>query len=272
MVIVLVGPKKQRFEIHKGLVCSRSDFFKAAFTGAFKEANDGTLTLPEHDPATFKYFVSWLYTGSLRGFYNSESINPTLKELTKNVRSEMRHQALSHADELPLTNPHRKLWENANYRDVPFALLIALYILADALLIPHLKDASITALIEVYGIGSADKLGRKMYWVAQDYKRGLREGLDMAWESLPQESKLCQVIVHLFCDSSAGIGNERDGGNLPLGFVTAMGNIFADRWLNNLPATDWTKTGAICSYHEHEGASCDLTEKYLEDRKAMAHD
>lgn len=68
MVVVLVGPGKQRFEIHKGLICSRSDFFKAALTGNFKEA-DGTIALPDHDPATFKYFVYWLYTGCLRGFY-----------------------------------------------------------------------------------------------------------------------------------------------------------------------------------------------------------
>ncbi|KAF6241679.1 hypothetical protein HO173_000390 [Letharia columbiana] len=274
MVVVLVGPVKQRFEIHKRLICSRSDFFKAAFTGNFKEADDGTLTLPEEDPATFKYFVYWLYTGSLRGFHYSKSLNPSLKELTNKVRSEVISRKLLHAEWLPLTNPHRKLWEHANYRDLPFASLIALYILADALQVPRLKDAGITALVEVYGFSSTDKGHCKMYWAADgpDDVGGPMEGINMAWETLPKESNFCQLLLQLFCDNTDGIYDAGDGISYHAGFVLSMANLFAYRWVNDLPPTDWTKTGAICSFHEHEGASCDLTEDYLEDRKAMARE
>lgn len=271
MVVVLVGAVKQRFEVHKGLICSQSDFFKAAFMGNFQEA-DGTLTLPEQEPVTFKSFICWLYTDSLRGHY-SNSINPTLKELTEKVRSEVISRKLLHAEELPHSNRHRKLWEHANYRDLPFASLIALYILADALQVPRLKDAVITALVEVYGISSRVKMGSKMYWGVNrpGGMEGPREGFNIAWETLPEKSKLCQVLLRLFCDNTAGIDFDGKTCFHPR-FVVAMGNLFAERWLNDLPATDWTKTGAICSYHEHEGASCDLTEKYLEDRKAMARE
>ena len=272
MVIVLVGPEKKRFEIHQGLVCSRSEFFKAAFTGNFDEA-DGSLTLPEQDPATFKYFVHWLYTGNLRGFYYSESVNPPLKELTDLVREEVISRKLLHATELPLANEHRKLWEYANYRDLPFASLIAIYILADKIQVPRLNDASITALIEVYGISFTvlQAYDGKKIWSAalpEIPGDGLTEGLNTAWKTLPTKSHLCQVLLHLYCDNTTGIKPDSEGEFHP-GFLAAMGVIFAQRWRKNLPANDWTKPGAICSYHEHEGASCDLTEKYLEDRRAM---
>ena len=239
--------------------------------GNFKEAN-GTIRLPEQDPATFKYFVHWLYTGSLRGFYYSGSVNPTLKELTYKVRSEAISQKLLHADDLPVTNPHRKLWEYANYRDLPFNSLIALYLLADKLQVPRLKDASITALVEVYGISSADQWNFKMFWMedAPIEPKDEWKGINMAWETLPETSKLCQVLLHLFCDNTAGIDFEREREeDAHPDFVAATSRQFARRWLYNLPASDWTKPGAICSFHEHQGSSCDLTEKYLADLKAM---
>ena len=234
--------------------------------GNFKEAKN-TIRLPEQDPATFKYFVHWLYTGSLRGFYYTESVNPTLKELTDKVRSEVTSLKLLHPGDLLVTNPHRKLWEYANYRDLPFNSLIVLYLLADKLQVTRLKDASITALVEVYGISSAIR------WKEQeeDWK-----GINMAWETLPTTSNLCQVLLHLWCDNSAGLEDADEGEGEGEGvasphfeFVVALGNLFAKRWLDRLPLTDWTETGAICSYHEHEGASCGLTEKLLEGWKAI---
>lgn len=80
LVVVLVGPESQRFDLHKGLICARSDFFRAALNGHFKEA-EGKIELPEQDPETFKYFVNWLYTDRLRGFYYSDTVQPTLGEL-----------------------------------------------------------------------------------------------------------------------------------------------------------------------------------------------
>lgn len=274
MVVVLVGPEKQCFEIHKALICSRSDFFKAAFTGNFKEA-DGTLTLPEDDPATFKHFVHWIYTDSLRGLYYSETVNPTMKELTDKVRSEVISQNLLHVEELSHTNAHRKLWEHANYRDLPLDSLIAVYILADKLQVPRLKDAAITALVEVYGsINStnSDKVHRKEFWITHGpSKQDAEFGLRLACKTLPMESNLCQVLLHLYCDNTNGVSCPCEEEYIHLlAFGAAMSGLFANRWRKNLQATEWTQPGAICSYHEHEGASCDLSEKYLEDRKAMA--
>ena len=270
-MVVLVGSEKQRFDIHKGLICSRSEFFKAAFTGNFKEV-DGTIKLPEQDPAIFKYFVYWLYTGCLRGLYYPKSLSPRIADLKDLMREELRVQGIGSLDQLPADNPRRVLWERAQYHDLPFHYLIALYILADTLLVQGLQDAVITALIDVYGHNVPGKVGSKLYWkfIQPDHLNTPTRSINSAWETLPKGSNLCQLLVQLFCDSTVDI--ERYCVEEPLhpDFLVAVGAEFAERWLkNHQPSTRWTTTKAICSYHEHEGASCGPTEKYLEDRKAM---
>lgn len=148
IVTVFVGPEKECFGVHKTFVCGQSDFFKAALTGHFKEA-DGTIALPEQDPATFKYFVYWLYTGSLRGLYYPKSSSPTMATLRDLLRTKLIAQCIENPDQLQADNPRRILWEHAHYRDLPFHSLITLYIPADTLLVQSLKDPVITALIEV---------------------------------------------------------------------------------------------------------------------------
>lgn len=61
----MVGPKRVKFGVHKGILIRRSAFFRAALTGTFKEATEGTVTLQEDSPKVFEVFVSWLYTGKL---------------------------------------------------------------------------------------------------------------------------------------------------------------------------------------------------------------
>ncbi len=80
LVTVYVGEEEHPFHIHKELVCRASDFFKAACCGDFKEA-DGLVRLPEQDPKVFKYFIHWLYTGNLNGYFYPEAIKPTIQDL-----------------------------------------------------------------------------------------------------------------------------------------------------------------------------------------------
>ncbi len=65
VVFVDVGSEHQRYAIHKGLLCSRSGYFKAALTGNFREAEDQVVTLDDEDPETFRRFNAWLYTDVL---------------------------------------------------------------------------------------------------------------------------------------------------------------------------------------------------------------
>ena len=274
MVTVLVGPEKRRFDLHKGLITSRSDFFKAAFMGKFKEV-DGTLTLPEKDPATFKHFVYWLYTGTLKGLYYQRSIRPTLEDLTDDLRTEMGRCGVFSVHQLESINPLRNAWERAQYRDLPFTSLVALYILADVLLVQGLGDAVITGLIEVYSHDIPGKLGINPYWQLWKiddlgFLKKPTRGINMAWEALPKGSNLCRLLVRLFCDSSTEIGSFCDEEQFHPNFLIAVGEEFGRRWLDDNHTTQWT-TEFICSFHEHdEGDICALSKKYVEDKERLA--
>ena len=60
VVTLEVGRKRARFYVHKDCLCNASPFFKAAFTGGFKE-NSGTMELPDDKADTFEQLVQWVY-------------------------------------------------------------------------------------------------------------------------------------------------------------------------------------------------------------------
>lgn len=62
---VIVGPEKQRFGIHKEILCATSPFFKAALEGKFEESVRGEVILEDTSVETFGHFNEWLYTGKL---------------------------------------------------------------------------------------------------------------------------------------------------------------------------------------------------------------
>ncbi|KAG9831930.1 hypothetical protein KCU98_g13032, partial [Aureobasidium melanogenum] len=65
-VSIFVGPNKEKYTLHKGLLCIYSDFFRAAFEGSFKEAHENKIELPDVLVDVFEAFQVWLYSRSLR--------------------------------------------------------------------------------------------------------------------------------------------------------------------------------------------------------------
>jgi hypothetical protein len=67
IVILYVGAKRKKYQVHKKLLCDRSSFFQNAFSSDsnFKEATEGIMYLPEDDPATFDRIINWLYRDQL---------------------------------------------------------------------------------------------------------------------------------------------------------------------------------------------------------------
>jgi len=61
VVTVLVGADRTKFVIHKDLLTSKSEFFRAALTGDWEESKSQKVHLPEDDPAAFEMFAHWLY-------------------------------------------------------------------------------------------------------------------------------------------------------------------------------------------------------------------
>ncbi|KAL8951250.1 MAG: hypothetical protein Q9222_002752, partial [Ikaeria aurantiellina] len=61
VVTVVVGKTQTPFHVHKGLLCSKSAYFNAAFNSSFKEAVDGSIRLIDEDPNIFRYYILWVY-------------------------------------------------------------------------------------------------------------------------------------------------------------------------------------------------------------------
>lgn len=64
-VSIVVGAEKRAFAMHKMLLCSSSDYFRAALDGGFKEAAEQRIELLEDNPKVFERFQLWLYTGNV---------------------------------------------------------------------------------------------------------------------------------------------------------------------------------------------------------------
>ncbi|KAG9593358.1 hypothetical protein KCU77_g6473, partial [Aureobasidium melanogenum] len=79
-VSLLVGPNKEKYNLHKDLLCFYSGFFRAAFEGSFKEADEGKIELPDVKAEIFEVFQVWLYSHSLRDAdnYKDSSRRPQL--------------------------------------------------------------------------------------------------------------------------------------------------------------------------------------------------
>lgn len=58
---IIIGKEEKKFVVHEHLLTHYSDFFRAALTGDFKEAEDKIVRLEEEDPTVFEFFVHWLY-------------------------------------------------------------------------------------------------------------------------------------------------------------------------------------------------------------------
>lgn len=69
-VTLTVGPDKTKFYANEEALC-RLPFFKAALQGAFREAVEKTIDMPEDDPIAVAAMVEFLYTGRYTYAYDS---------------------------------------------------------------------------------------------------------------------------------------------------------------------------------------------------------
>lgn len=61
MVTVIVGPAEKSYAVHEKLLRSASNYFEAALSRDWKEANEKTVKLDDVDPYFFEVFLAWLY-------------------------------------------------------------------------------------------------------------------------------------------------------------------------------------------------------------------
>jgi hypothetical protein len=60
-VIIYVGPKNTKFNLHENLLCNKSSYFRAAFRSGFTESEEKTMRMPEDSVDAFEYLVNFLY-------------------------------------------------------------------------------------------------------------------------------------------------------------------------------------------------------------------
>jgi hypothetical protein len=65
VVTLYVGKKRQKIPVHKKLICDRCEYFSKAFSGNFKEAEQGEMYLPEDEPEAVSSLIDYLYRGAL---------------------------------------------------------------------------------------------------------------------------------------------------------------------------------------------------------------
>lgn len=58
---VVVGKGEKRFVIQQNLLIHYSKYFQAVLNKQSAKSKDKTITLGEEDPATFEFFIHWLY-------------------------------------------------------------------------------------------------------------------------------------------------------------------------------------------------------------------
>lgn len=113
---VHVGAEAKPFVIHESLLVHQSDFFRAALTGKFAEAEKKMVVLQEESCRVFELFVHWLYTE--RFPCESQNDDPELVKLYSGICS------------CP-----RPTWS-----------LIELYVFGDKYMIPKLKKDTLNEL------------------------------------------------------------------------------------------------------------------------------
>jgi hypothetical protein len=75
-LIIGTGESARTYSVHKELLCSASEYFRAALGTGFKEAADKTLTMQDECPIAFAVIYGFLYTGEVRhaSFYTRNQV------------------------------------------------------------------------------------------------------------------------------------------------------------------------------------------------------
>lgn len=154
------------------------------------------MKLPERDVKIFDYFLHWLYSGKLSGFFGTKG-GPSVRQLREEaMKAKMDPDDNSKASaELRYEHSfgkvdfYRKMYDEMN-KDAPILALVSLYGLADFLLVPQLEDHIVNFIFKVYGDSN------NPFWSSSDCVSIMSEAYNIGM-GLPAQSRISSVIVKL---------------------------------------------------------------------------
>jgi hypothetical protein len=65
MVDLYVGHHKERFHVHKAILCEKVPYFQHMFNGNFEDAKPNVAHFPEDDPEAFDLILRWIYWNNI---------------------------------------------------------------------------------------------------------------------------------------------------------------------------------------------------------------
>ena len=205
--------------MHPSLLCERSEYLRGCLQTQFSEANTSKIQLIDVKPISFRYFLKWLYTGDLAPV-------PT-----------------------KATAPDGDRW--ADYKGLR-RVMIDVYILADRLLCPALKDRAMDMIRECTECALVD---------LESLNRVLKSGL--------ASSKLWHYFVRQLSYDMWVNGCEyftkKEGWvevvSLDAGFLTAV-LLEVESQRKEEIMLKHPAEGQDCDWHEHGEGSCCSGERW----------
>lgn len=264
IVGVLVGTEQRRFDVHRELVCSKSDCFAKAFQEGFREAETKIIELPEQHVETFQYFVHWLYTNKLSGYFRPKG-EMSIRELGAAVEASTAvHEKTLDPEDRRKVEKQWCMWYREKNKDAPILKLVSLYVLADTLQVRGLRDHITTFLIKVYGDNGntfwepptkSDTVSTCTLVMSEAYAR---------LELLPASCNIRHLIVHLHVVRVVAPYSTLDVCNLHAGFIYNCFVLVHQNLEFNEEEENFEDASTVCSYHIHDTACSPKTKNIVE--------
>lgn len=255
------GPEAEPFNLHKDLLCECSAYFRKAFNGSFKEAQERCITLSDLDPKTFRVFMDWLYYQELAPPEQESSASTTSREKASTASEEDESSASEDSEDsdsdTSSSSSSDSSGSNANstttYTKWDYDSLLKLYVFGDRYDVPELRRVVVDA------------------WKTNILvlKRGIPDWttITSAYEQLHPESSLCRLLVQMTAYEwkAKAVDDAKDLYNLPNVFLAEVMMIMRRRLPYRLRNEKVLFEKDACFFHEHkdedEAKSCRKSSK-----------
>lgn len=155
--VVKVRIEDKTVIVHEALLSAVSPYFRKAFNGSFKEADDRAISLPDVSERTFRAFLQWLYTENMRystsaAALQASAIDPPDNTVKNTAMEAPSDEVAAMFDEEDFHDSRDSKLHHNNFAFQENSMLlnlnmVQLFVFADKYSVPQLRDDVLTALI-----------------------------------------------------------------------------------------------------------------------------